>query len=60
MPGGTSLHLVGVAVLLRPSGGSLSLLSVQTLAFHDGGITTLGADVINMGVVVSLVGYAAY
>ncbi|AKT34162.1 ABC-type Co2+ transport system, permease component [Pyrobaculum sp. WP30] len=66
IPGGTSLHFVGAAlaaILLGPFVAFfvlLLVLLVQTLVFHDGGITTLGANVINMGVVAPLVGYAVY
>jgi len=66
IPGGTSLHFVGAAlaaILLGPFNAFfvlLLVLLVQTLVFHDGGITTLGANVINMGVVAPLVGYAVY
>lgn len=66
IPGGTSLHLIGGAlagVLLGPWLGILSMtlvLLVQTLVFHDGGITAIGANVINMGVVGVLAGYTAF
>jgi cobalt/nickel transport system permease protein len=66
IPGGTSLHLVGgalAAILLGPFAAFfvlLLVLLVQTLVFHDGGITTLGANVINIGVVAPLTGYAVY
>jgi cobalt/nickel transport system permease protein len=66
IPGGTSLHFVGsalAAILLGPFVAFfvlLLVLLVQTLVFHDGGITTLGANVINMGVVAPLTGYAVY
>jgi len=66
IPGGTSLHMVGgalAAILVGPFNAFfvlLLVLLVQALVFHDGGITTLGANVINMGVIAPLVGYAAY
>ncbi|MGC9119394.1 MAG: energy-coupling factor ABC transporter permease [Thermoproteus sp.] len=66
IPGGTSLHLVGgalSAILVGPFDAFfvlLLVLVVQALVFHDGGITTLGANVINMGVIAPLVGYAVY
>ncbi len=66
IPGGTSLHFVGGAlagVLLGPYLGSIVIfivLLVQCLIFHDGGITALGANVLNMGIVDVLVGYATY
>jgi len=66
IPGGTSLHLVGGALAAIHLGPLVAffvlllVLLVQTLVFHDGGITTLGANVINMGVVAPLTGYAVY
>lgn len=63
IPGGTSLHLLGGAlagIILGPYKGSLALalvLIVQAFVFHDGGITTLGANVLNMGIVAVLSGY---
>jgi len=33
---------------------------VQCIIFHDGGITTLGANVLNMAIIDVLVGYALY
>lgn len=64
--GGTSLHFVGGAlagILLGPWLGALSMflvLFVQCIVFHDGGITALGANMINMGIIDVLVGYALY
>lgn len=66
IPGGTSLHLVGAALavaLLGPWRGMLAMamvLLVQTLVFHDGGITALGANIVNMGVVGAFTAYLAY
>lgn len=66
IPGGTSLHLVGgalAALMLGPCAAfftMLLVLLVQAVVFHDGGITTLGANVLNMGIVAPLVGYAIY
>ena len=66
IPGGTSLHFVGGAlagILLGPWLGYISLflvLLVQCLVFHDGGITALGANVLNMAIIDVLVGYALY
>jgi cobalt/nickel transport system permease protein len=66
IPGGTSLHLVGSAlavIMLGPYAAYFALwlvLMVQAVVFHDGGITTLGANVLNMGIVAPLVGYPAY
>jgi cobalt/nickel transport system permease protein len=64
--GGTSGHFLGgvlAAVLLGPAAGFLVLLTVlivQCLMFADGGITALGANVLNMGLVGSVVGYGIY
>ncbi len=66
IPGGTSLHFVGGAlagILLGPYLGFLTLffvLFIQCLVFHDGGITALGANVLNMAIIDVLVGYGAY
>ena len=66
IPGGTSAHLVGgalAAIYLGPLGGALVMaivLIVQCIFFGDGGITALGANIWNMGVVDCLVGYYLY
>ncbi|MCS7112191.1 MAG: energy-coupling factor ABC transporter permease [Ignisphaera sp.] len=66
IPGGTSLHLVGGAlagILLGPWLGILAMtivLIVQCLVFHDGGITALGANLLNMAIVAVLAGYITY
>jgi cobalt/nickel transport system permease protein len=64
--GGTSGHLLGgalVAILLGPWAGSLVLtavLIVQALLFQDGGLISLGANVLNMAIVGVWSGYAIY
>ena len=64
VPGGTSGHLLGgvlLAVLLGPAAASLVMfcvLLVQALLFQDGGITVLGPNLINMGLVATLGGWA--
>ncbi|MDR7465106.1 MAG: energy-coupling factor ABC transporter permease, partial [Armatimonadota bacterium] len=64
--GGTSGHLIGAvlaAVLLGPSAAVLvmsSVLILQAFLFADGGITALGANIFNMALVASLLGYALY
>jgi cobalt/nickel transport system permease protein len=64
--GGTSGHLVGatlVAVLLGPSAAVVvmsTVLILQCLMFADGGLTALGANVFNMGLVAPVVGYGVY
>jgi cobalt/nickel transport system permease protein len=64
--GGTSGHLLGgflAAIVLGPWAGMLAItavLVVQCLLFGDGGLTALGANVLNMAVVGSVLGYAVY
>ncbi len=59
-------HLLGgvlAAVLLGPWAGALvvgAVLVVQCFLFGDGGLTALGANFVNMGLVGSLGGYAIY
>jgi cobalt/nickel transport system permease protein len=59
-------HLLGgvlVAVLLGPWAGALviaTVLIVQCLLFGDGGVTALGANFLNMGVIGAIGGYAIY
>lgn len=66
VPGGTSLHFVGGAlagIIVGPWFGFLTIflvLLVQCLVFHDGGITALGANVLNMAIIDVLVGYLIY
>ena len=56
LPGGTSGHALGIgvaAVVLGPWAGMLSIslaLTIQAVFFADGGISTLGANCLNMGV----------
>ena len=64
--GGTSGHLIGgvlAAVLLGPWGGMIvisAVLIVQCLIFQDGGLTALGANVFNMAIIGSGLGYLIY
>jgi cobalt/nickel transport system permease protein len=64
--GGTSGHFVGgalAAILLGPWKAilvMLSVISVQALLFGDGGITALGANVLNMAIIAPLVAYWIY
>lgn len=59
-------HLMGgvlAAVMVGPWGGAVVIacvLLVQCLLFGDGGITALGVNYLNMGVIGSLCGYAIY
>lgn len=64
--GGTSGHLLGAvlsAVLLGPYAASIVLtcvLIVQCLIFQDGGLTALGANILNMAIIGSFSGYYIY
>lgn len=64
--GGTSGHLVGgalAAVLLGPAAAIIvmtAVLVLQCLVFADGGLLALGANVLDMGVIHPVVGYALY
>jgi cobalt/nickel transport system permease protein len=63
---GVSGHLLGgvlSAVVLGPWAGAVviaAVLIVQCLLFQDGGLTALGANFINMGLVGAVGGYAIY
>jgi len=63
---GVSGHLLGgvlAAVLLGPWAGAVviaAVLIVQCFLFQDGGVTALGANFVNMGLVGSVGGYAIY
>ncbi len=66
IPGGTSLHFLGGAlagILFGPWMGFYVMalvLVVQALVFHDGGLTTLGANILNMAVIGVVVGYYSF
>lgn len=66
IPGGTSGHLLGgtlAGVLLGPWAGSLVMVAVfivQAVLFQDGGLTVLGANITNMGLVGTFCGYYLY
>lgn len=68
LPGmpGTSGHLGGgvlLAILLGPAAAIVTMtaiLIVQCLLFQDGGLLALGCNILNMGVVPSLVGWGCY
>jgi cobalt/nickel transport system permease protein len=55
--GGTTAHLLGgasIGLILGPFAGCISvtiILVLQALLFGDGGLTALGANVLNMGVI---------
>lgn len=61
--GGTSGHLIGAvlaAVLFGPWTASIimtTILAIQCLLFADGGITALGANILNMGIIAVFAGY---
>lgn len=63
IPGGTSGHLLGgtlAGILLGPWAGSLVIsivFMVQAIFFQDGGLTTLGANILNMGLMGTFGGY---
>lgn len=64
--GGTSGHLMGgvlIAAIVGPYEGLVimaTILILQALLFQDGGITALGANVFNMGVVGAILGYVVF
>jgi cobalt/nickel transport system permease protein len=66
IPGGTSGHLLGgtlAGVLLGPWAGSLVMVVVfivQAFLFQDGGVTALGANMFNMGLIGTFGGYYLY
>ncbi len=63
---GVAGHLMGgtlAAVLLGPWAGAVvigAVLIVQCLLFGDGGVTALGANFVNMGLIGAVGGYAIY
>jgi cobalt/nickel transport system permease protein len=66
IPGGTSGHLLGgtlAGILLGPWAGALVVsvvFIVQAFIFQDGGITVLGANIFNMGLIGTFGGYYLY
>ena len=66
VPGGTSGHLLGgplAAVLLGPAPAVVVMtcvLLIQALVFSDGGITALGANVLNLGIISVVGGYLSF
>lgn len=66
IPGGTSGHLLGgtlAGILLGPWAGALVVsvvFIVQAVIFQDGGITVLGANITNMGLIGTFGGYYLY
>ncbi len=66
LPGGTTGHAVGMgitAIVLGPWASIIAIsiaLLIQAVFFGDGGITTYGANCLNMAIVGSLVAYGIY
>jgi cobalt/nickel transport system permease protein len=64
--GGSTGHAVGgtlIAIILGPWAACISIsvaLVIQALVFGDGGITAIGANCINMAVILPFVGYYLY
>ena len=64
--GGTSGHLIGgalAAILLGPWAGILTMttvVAIQALLFQDGGLLVMGANILNMGIVSTVVAYGVY
>lgn len=64
--GGTSGHLIGgalSAILLGPWIGIIimtTVLVIQCLLFQDGGLTALGANIFNMGILSGLLAYPIF
>lgn len=64
--GGTSGHLLGgalAAITLGPWAGILVMTSVVTLQgilFQDGGLLVMGANIFNMGILTTFVGFGLY
>jgi cobalt/nickel transport system permease protein len=67
IPWGTSGHMVGAALAAIILGSPFAavfiltiVLIVQGVMFADGGLTAMGANIINMGVVGGFIGYYSY
>jgi cobalt/nickel transport system permease protein len=64
--GGTSGHLLGgalAAITLGPWAGMLvmtAVIAVQALLFQDGGLLVMGANILNMGLITTAIGYGLY
>lgn len=63
---GTSGHLIGAvlaSILIGPFAAMLAMtvvLCVQALVFADGGLSALGLNIVNMGVIAVIVGWAVF
>ena len=67
IPWGTSGHMVGaalIAIIFFSPWAAVLVLSIvlilQGLIFGDGGMTALGANIVNMGIIGGFVGFYAY
>jgi cobalt/nickel transport system permease protein len=67
VPGGVSGHVVGAALAAIVLGSPFAAIFILTLVlilqgifFGDGGITAMGANIINMGVIGGFFGYYSY
>jgi cobalt/nickel transport system permease protein len=67
IPWGTSGHMVGaalIAIIFFSPWAAVLVLSIvlilQALIFGDGGITALGANIVNMGIIGGFIGFYAY
>jgi cobalt/nickel transport system permease protein len=64
--GGTSGHMLGgalAAIVLGPWTGILvmtSVIALQALLFQDGGLLVMGANILNMGIITTLIGFGLY
>jgi len=64
--GGTSGHLLGgalIAIVFGPWEAVIamaSVIAIQGLVFQDGGLLAMGANIFNMGIATSMVGYGGY
>lgn len=64
--GGTSGHMLGgalAAILLGPWAAIIVMTAVvglQAVIFQDGGIAAMGVNILNMGILTALVGYAIH
>lgn len=64
--GGTSGHLLGgvlAAIMLGPWAAMIvmtAVIAVQALLFQDGGMSVMGANILNMGLVTAAIGYGLY
>lgn len=63
---GTSGHLLGgalAAIVLGPWAGMLvmtAVIALQAILFQDGGLIVMGANILNMGIITSAIGYGLY